>query len=130
MPKVELTEELKEDLRVLKFRKHIFPKRFYKQADSDKLPSYFQIGTIVDDGGVQARKERMTKKEQKGSIAQQFLRDDQETGFSKRKYENRNDRLRNMGNRKKQINDSKGKREKKAGFKKKAEKAEKRKARR
>ena len=69
MPKVELTEELKEDLRVLKFRKHIFPKRFYKQSDSDKLPTYFQIGTIVDDGGVQSRKERLTKKEQKGRIA-------------------------------------------------------------
>ena len=41
MPKVELTEELIQDLKVLKLRKHIFPKRFYKQADSDKLPTYF-----------------------------------------------------------------------------------------
>ena len=41
MPKVELTEELKADLRVLRLRKHIFPKRFYKKSDSDQLPTYF-----------------------------------------------------------------------------------------
>ena len=41
LPKQELTEELKADLRVLRLRKHIFPKRFYKKADSDVLPSYF-----------------------------------------------------------------------------------------
>ena len=62
MKKVELTEELKADLQVLRLRKHIFPKRFYKKIDSDHLPQYFEIGTVVDDGGVQSRKERLTKK--------------------------------------------------------------------
>ena len=38
MPKVELTEEIKADLRALKLRTHIFAKRFYKTNDSDKLP--------------------------------------------------------------------------------------------
>lgn len=38
MPKVELTEELKNDLRAIKFRNQIFPKRFYKSNDTDKLP--------------------------------------------------------------------------------------------
>ena len=38
MPKVELTEELKNDLRVIQLRNQIFPKRFYKNNDSEMLP--------------------------------------------------------------------------------------------
>jgi len=41
MPKVELTEELRNDLKAIKFRNQIFPKRFYKNNDSDNLPKYF-----------------------------------------------------------------------------------------
>ena len=69
MPKVELTDELRNDLKAVMFRNQIFPKRFYKNNDSDKLPTYFQIGTIVDNSAG-ARKDRLTKKEQKKSIAQ------------------------------------------------------------
>ena len=103
MPKVELTEELKMDLKAIQMRNQIFPKRFYKGNDSKKLPEYFQIGTVVDDGGVASRIGRLTKKEQKGSIAQQFLMDDQAAGFSKRKYETLNDKRRRMGDKKKQL---------------------------
>ena len=70
MPKVEMTEELKMDLRAIQMRNQIFPKRFYKGNDSTKLPEYFRIGTVVDDGGVGSRVNRLTKKEQKKSIAQ------------------------------------------------------------
>jgi hypothetical protein len=41
MPKVELTEELRNDLKAIKFRNQIFPKRFYKNNDSENLPKYF-----------------------------------------------------------------------------------------
>lgn len=46
---------------------------------------------------------RLTKKEQTGSIAQQFLREDDQKKFSKRKYENLNVRLRRMGEKKKKL---------------------------
>ena len=49
MAKVELTEEIKADLRALKHRNQIFPAKHYKSSDSKKLPEYFQIGTVVDD---------------------------------------------------------------------------------
>ena len=62
MPKVELTEELKMDLRAIQMRNQIFPKRFYRNNDSSKLPEYFQIGTVVDDGGINGRVNRLTKK--------------------------------------------------------------------
>ena len=101
MKRVELTEELKADLRALRMRNQLFSDRFYKTNDSKKLPEYFQIGTIVDDprnlGG------RLTKKERKGTLAQQFLGDDQANGFSKRKYEQLNEKKRRMGDKKKRI---------------------------
>ena len=62
MPKVEMTEELKMDLKAIQMRNQIFPKRFYRGNDSQKLPEYFQIGTVVDDGSVGSRVNRLTKK--------------------------------------------------------------------
>ena len=59
MPKVELTEEIKNDLRAIQYRAQVFPRRFYRNNDSKKLPEYFQIGTIVDDG---ITANRLTKK--------------------------------------------------------------------
>ena len=104
MPKVELTEELKADLRALRFRNQIFPKRFYKTNDSSKLPEYFQIGTVVDDPrAAGSNRDRLTKKQRKARLAQQFLEDDDAGGFSKRKYESLNDRKRRMGEKKKSI---------------------------
>lgn len=102
MPKVELTEELKADLKALKLRNFIYPNRFYKTNDSKKLPQYFQIGTVVTDKN-DMRTERLTKKEAKGSIAQQFLRDDEDRQFSKRKFESVNEKLRRMGEKKRRL---------------------------
>ena len=96
MPQVELTEELKADLKALKLRNYIYPNRFYKTSDSKKLPKFFQIGTIVTDKN-DMRTERLTKKEAKGSLAEQFLKDDEARGFSKKKYEQVNERSRRMG---------------------------------
>ena len=117
MPKVELTDEVKNDLKALKYRNQIFAKRFYKNNDSDKLPTYFAIGTVVDDNGVRGKTERLTKKERKRSLAQQFLMDDEAQGFSKKKYENLNDRRRRMGEKKKELKMRKF--SKKNGFKQK-----------
>jgi hypothetical protein len=41
MKKVELTEEVKADLRAIKLRNQIFAKRHYGNADYKKLPEYF-----------------------------------------------------------------------------------------
>ena len=55
------------------------------------------------DDSAAGRKDRLTKKEQRKSIAQQFLLDDQSAGFSKRKYETVNDRRRIMGEKKQKL---------------------------
>lgn len=41
----ELTQELKGDLKVLKMRGSLDPKRFYKKNDRDGFPKYFQVST-------------------------------------------------------------------------------------
>ena len=41
MKKVELTDEIKADLRAIQLRNSIFKDRFYKTNDSKKLPEYF-----------------------------------------------------------------------------------------
>lgn len=67
---------------------------------------------MVDANGHQNVGNRLTKKEQKKSIAQQFLMDDQDKAFSKRKYEGLNDKRRRMGIKKSDITKNKGRKTK------------------
>lgn len=102
MAKVELTEEVKADLRALQHRNQIFPARHYKANDSKKLPEYFQIGTVVDD--VRIAGNNVNKQRKKASsIAAQFLSEDQSLGFSKRKYEDVNSSKRRKGEKKRAL---------------------------
>jgi hypothetical protein len=66
----------------------------------------------VESGGAQNMRDRLTKKMQKRTIAQQFLMDDEANKFSKRKYETLNDVRRRMGKKKKQLMINKVKRSK------------------
>ena len=42
----EMTEEIKHDLKVLKYRDVIDGKTFYKSDNSRKLPKHFQVGSF------------------------------------------------------------------------------------
>ena len=105
MERQELTEEVKADLRAIQLRDKIYTKRFYKANEHKKLPEFFQIGTIVDDPRIHGNHldRRKVTKAGAGSIARQFLEDDEAAGFSKRKYEGANERLRRMGEKKKAL---------------------------
>jgi hypothetical protein len=46
LPATPLTQEVKNDLKVLGMRKYLDPKRFYKK-EKTPTPKYFQIGTVV-----------------------------------------------------------------------------------
>ena len=108
MAKVELTEEVKADLRAIKLRNQIYKDRFYKNSEMKKLPEYFQIGTVADDPRTEGYYgDRLSKKQRKGTIAEQFLADDEAQGFSKKKYETLNQKRRRMGEKKKAIKFSK-----------------------
>ena len=78
----------------------MYKDKFFKRPDLKKLPKYFQIGTVVEDR-TDPEDKRLTKKQKTGSIAEQFLKED--TGFSKKKYEGINQKLRRMGEKKKEL---------------------------
>ena len=47
MPATQIDDKLKRDLRLLRLRSAMDPKRFYKSADATKFPKHFQVGTVV-----------------------------------------------------------------------------------
>lgn len=70
----ELTADLKRELLLVKMRDALDPKRFYRSADGGKtLPKYFQMGTIME--GADDGKNRLTRKERKGSMLQELMAD-------------------------------------------------------
>ncbi|KAM4636438.1 deoxynucleotidyltransferase terminal-interacting protein 2 [Discoglossus pictus] len=82
----EMTEELKNDLKALKMRSAMDPKRFYKKNDRDGFPKYFQVGTIVDNP-VDFFHSRIPKKERKRTIVEELLADAEFRRYNKRKYQ-------------------------------------------
>lgn len=48
LPAQQITDEVKRDLRLLRLRGTLDPKRFYKSFDQTKFPKYFQVGTVVE----------------------------------------------------------------------------------
>uniref|UniRef100_J3S8I9 Deoxynucleotidyltransferase terminal-interacting protein 2-like n=1 Tax=Crotalus adamanteus TaxID=8729 RepID=J3S8I9_CROAD len=82
----EMTEELKNDLKALKMRAAIDPKRFYKKNDRKGLPRHFQVGTIVDSPA-DFYHARIPKKERKKTIVDELLADSEFRRYNKRKYQ-------------------------------------------
>ncbi|KAJ9544802.1 hypothetical protein OSB04_024509 [Centaurea solstitialis] len=76
MPAPTLTPELKKDLKLLKLRNVIDPKRHYKKGDSklNVFPKYFQVGTVVEPVS-EYFTSRLTKKERKPTLADELLSD-------------------------------------------------------
>ncbi|XP_048207950.1 deoxynucleotidyltransferase terminal-interacting protein 2 [Perognathus longimembris pacificus] len=81
----ELTEELRNDLKALKMRASMDPKRFYKKNDRDGFPKYFQIGTIVDNPA-DFYHSRVPKKQRKRTIVEELLADSEFRRYNRRKY--------------------------------------------
>lgn len=81
-----LTDQVKNDLRVLQLRNVLDPKRFYKKniSSSKKLPKYFETGTIIE-GPTEFYSSRLTKKERRTNIVDELLADKQARDYFKRK---------------------------------------------
>ncbi|KAI9501976.1 Fcf2 pre-rRNA processing-domain-containing protein, partial [Coemansia spiralis] len=80
-----MTQELKNDLRVLQLRGVIDPKRFYKKDTTSKqLPKYFEVGTVIE-GPTEFYSSRMTKKERRTNIVDELMADKQARDYFKRK---------------------------------------------
>ncbi|KAA0714223.1 Deoxynucleotidyltransferase terminal-interacting protein 2 [Triplophysa tibetana] len=82
----ELTEELRNDLKALKMRSAMDPKRFYKKNDREGFPKYFQVGTVVDSP-VDFYSSRIPKKQRKRTIVEELLADAEFRSNNKNKYQ-------------------------------------------
>ncbi|BDA41166.1 probable deoxynucleotidyltransferase terminal-interacting protein 2 at C-terminar half [Coccomyxa sp. Obi] len=74
LPAQQITPEVKRDLRLIRLRGAMDPKRFYKSLDQTKFPKYFQLGTVVE-GAADFYAGRMTRKERKGTLTEEILAD-------------------------------------------------------
>ncbi|CAH2100312.1 unnamed protein product [Euphydryas editha] len=81
----EVTEELKNDLQVLKMRSVLDPKHFYKKNDMEVLPKYFQVGRVMDSS-VDHVNERLTRKQRKRTMVDELLADAEFQKYNKKKY--------------------------------------------
>ncbi|XP_054793059.1 rRNA-processing protein fcf2-like [Prosopis cineraria] len=86
LPAQIMTPELEKDLKLLKLRGAIDPKRHYKKGDSKSktLPKYFQVGTVVESSE-DFFSARLTKKERKATLADELLSDPAFSTYRKRK---------------------------------------------
>jgi len=85
MAQPELTDEKKQDLEVLKMRKVLDGKTFYKKNDLESLPKYFQVGTIVENA-TDFYSDRIPKKMRKQTLVDELLQDEMFKSQQKKKY--------------------------------------------
>ena len=90
MPAVELTDDLKRDLKLLQMRNVLDPKRFYKKDKSLFDPKsgntrFLQVGTIMDSA-LEPASHRLTKKQRKNRIVDELLAEEEERLYFKRRY--------------------------------------------
>jgi len=82
MQGVEMTDDLKADMNVIRMRKHLDPKRFYKS--SDKFHNSVQVGTVIESSA-EYFSSRLTKKERRNNLADEMMADERVVAFTKRK---------------------------------------------
>ncbi|GAB2278150.1 hypothetical protein Dimus_012846 [Dionaea muscipula] len=104
MPAPVITPELRNDLKLLKLRNVIDPKRHYVKGDSKskQLPKYFQVGTVVESS-LEFFSGRLSKKERKATIADELLADVKLDEYRKRKVREIEEHNRPGGNEKWKI---------------------------
>ncbi|GIL86940.1 hypothetical protein Vretimale_15526 [Volvox reticuliferus] len=85
LPATKITDEMKQELRLLRLRGAYDPKRFYKSLDDTKFPKHFQIGTVLDNPQ-DFYSSRLTARQRGVSITQELLSDPVLTTMRKKRY--------------------------------------------
>ncbi|XP_016925084.4 deoxynucleotidyltransferase terminal-interacting protein 2 [Drosophila suzukii] len=83
LPATEVTEEMRNELKIIQMRSVLNPKQFYKKNDLKYVPKFFQIGT-VQPSALDHYNEKKSKKKQ--SLVNELLEDESFQMFNKRKY--------------------------------------------
>lgn len=88
LPKTELTMELGRDLKLLRMRSVLDPKRHYKKENGNSgLPEFSQVATVIE-GPTEFFSARITKKERKRTFVGEALVVERETRNFETKYNN------------------------------------------
>ncbi|KAL4539364.1 hypothetical protein Ndes2437B_g02255 [Nannochloris sp. 'desiccata'] len=85
LPATTITDEVKNDLRVLRLRSALDPKTFYKKFDTTKFPKYFQFGTVVE-GAAEFYSSRLARKQRKRTFTEEIMADSHLTEVRKKRY--------------------------------------------
>ncbi|KAL9874713.1 uncharacterized protein ACN427_013096 [Glossina fuscipes fuscipes] len=80
----ETTEEVENDLKILKMRSVLDSKHFYKKNDLKVLPKYFQVGTVQYSPLYD--RECDVRKHKRRSLMDELLADSEAQMYTKRKY--------------------------------------------
>jgi len=88
MKHAEMTDEEKRDLKILKMRKALDPKTFYKGDDMKGLPRFFQKGTVVESKA-EFYSSRIPKKQRKQTLADELMADAKFVEYGSAKMEER-----------------------------------------
>lgn len=80
---LEMNDDMKADLRLIRMRNFLDPKRFYKAPDG--LRAILHEGTVIEGHG--EYRSRIEKKGRHLSIVDEALYDKKLQSYSKRKYE-------------------------------------------
>lgn len=86
MPRTQVSPDVQKDLRFLRLRDILDPKRHYRKDRISKLvPGQFEIGTVVQ-GSTEYLQGRVPKREQKTTMTSEILAHEAAEGRLKRKY--------------------------------------------
>lgn len=84
MPAMEITDEIKKDLHIIKNRGVLDPKRHYRKEKLGGSP-FIQIGTVIQ-GPTEYYSSRLQRKERRENIVQELLADAEANSYFKKKY--------------------------------------------
>ncbi|XP_054168556.1 deoxynucleotidyltransferase terminal-interacting protein 2-like [Oppia nitens] len=85
MKVADVTEEVKNDLLALKYRKGWNRDRFYKKNDNKALPKFFQMGTVIESKA-DFYHSRVPKKDRKKTLVEELLVDAEFKKYNKKRY--------------------------------------------
>lgn len=70
----EMSEQMKNDLTILQYRRALDPKRFYKAPDLKALPKFFQTGKVIESPA-DFYTSRVPIKQRKATLVDELLAD-------------------------------------------------------
>ena len=94
LPKVEMTDDVKRDLLIIKNRKYLDPKRFYR-GEKWEIPENFQIGEVV--AGIGEYGGRLKRKSRGQTIVDELLKDEDSSAWFDKTYGDIQTRKKNGG---------------------------------